>query len=954
MDGLAGQKKPPELTQDLLVELGGWPIFREARRLVEAGAVKESRWDGTVLIGLIRIGGRELRPRLDLRSTVFAEARCSCDRGRRGVVCEHTVALGIHRMQAGQVPAVSTAVETTRPEVSGSDDIRCRSLVLAKERGMKLSFRLLLPPNIAATAPKDVIMVKLEADVEGRLQAPESLDRGRAYRMDANTQTVAGLVESWCGGRLHGMLQLSRRQLFDLLELFKDQPTVYRADDRQKPLNWETGRIPPVYALLEQAPAKPSTTEEPARPLTFAPEAIQKKPVSTAPTGFITLDGSQHYLAATLPSRDCSGHSRFLALLKREGFRVEPSNGRWWLRDRHKTLSFLARYQRSLQAAGELKMTEAMEKRLADVSFAPLTCTIEQRGRDFISVITWGREAEQQRAIESAWLRGQHYLEWQGTILLLDPADAEKMEQTRRTLSCEAQAPLTTRFEWHISSRDLADAAETLEPWLEGANLPSAWIERSARLRDPAQWQAPEIDQRLRGMLRDYQKQGVGWMWHLCSNDLGGILADEMGLGKTVQALAIIDAIRRRESGARPALVVAPAALVENWCRESKRFLPDLRVFRHHGTSRLADPALLAGYDLVITAYRTLSLDRSFFRECQWSLVLIDEAQHVKNPRTRDARSLRELRSPCRLALTGTPLENRLSDIQALFDFIMPGYLSNPPAALGRDERSWLDQRMVKRVAPYILRRTKKVVAPELPDVQEQIVYCSMDEEQAIFYDTIKRKAQDKLMHIASTGGGRDREYMAALSELLRLRQTCADPRLVDEETRCGSTKLDAFLEILEEARDGGHRMLVFSQFVKLLHCLRGELDARDIPYAYLDGSVRNRVEVCEQFNNNPECPLMLISLKAGGTGLNLTGADTVVHFDPWWNPAAEAQATARAHRIGQKNTVTSIKLIVTGSVEEKVLAMQQNKAALLKDLFEASEEALAPLDWNVVRELLE
>jgi SNF2 family DNA or RNA helicase len=395
------------------------------------------------------------------------------------------------------------------------------------------------------------------------------------------------------------------------------------------------------------------------------------------------------------------------------------------------------------------------------------------------------------------------------------------------------------------------------------------------------------------------------------------------------------------------------------------RFAPELRVFVHHGEQRLARAADFAAHDLVITSYGTLTRDQALFAETEFTVVIADEAQHIKNRRSQNAAALRSLRARSRFLLTGTPLENSLDDLRSLFEFLLPGYLTRVPAGVRGDERVWFDQRLRAQTAPYILRRTKVAVAPELPEKLEQVIWCEFTPAQAKLYRDTQESSERQLLDLAATGASESRLQFAALTQLLRLRQICCDPRLVtasdskpktqNPEPNFSSAKLDAFRELLAEAIDDGHRVLVFSQFTSLLALLREELAAQEIAHCYLDGAMSPRARQAEvdRFQGSDDVPLFLLSLKAGGTGLNLTGADTVIHFDPWWNPAAEAQATDRAHRIGQTRAVTSYKLICAGTVEEKVLALQAEKRALLADVFEASDAAAAKLTLGDLRELL-
>jgi SNF2 family DNA or RNA helicase len=466
----------------------------------------------------------------------------------------------------------------------------------------------------------------------------------------------------------------------------------------------------------------------------------------------------------------------------------------------------------------------------------------------------------------------------------------------------------------------------------------------------------------LDAQLRPYQRLGAAWLRHLWNHRLGGILADEMGLGKTLQALALLSSLNSSQSStpnpprSGASLVVCPASLLENWRREAVRFAPQLRVFVHHGERRLAGAAAFAAHDLVITSYGTLARNQELFAATEFACIVADEAQHIKNRRSQNAAALRALRARARFLLTGTPLENSLDDLRSLFEFLLPGYLQKVPVGLRGDERAWFDGRLRAQTAPYILRRTKRAVAPELPEKLEHVVWCEFSPAQAALYRATQEKSERELFDLEASGASEAKLQFAALTQLLRLRQICCDPRLVAPESAADfSAKLGAFRELLAEAVDDGHRVLVFSQFTSLLALLRTELDEQKIAHAYLDGSMPARARQAEvdRFQASSEVPVFLLSLKAGGTGLNLTGADTVVHFDPWWNPAAEAQATDRAHRIGQTRVVTSYKLIVAGSVEEKVLALQAEKRALLADVFEASDAVAARLSLADLKSLL-
>jgi SNF2 family DNA or RNA helicase len=358
---------------------------------------------------------------------------------------------------------------------------------------------------------------------------------------------------------------------------------------------------------------------------------------------------------------------------------------------------------------------------------------------------------------------------------------------------------------------------------------------------------------------------------------------------------------------------------------------------------------------LIITSYGTLRQDADLLGTMDWSVVVGDEAQHIKNRRSQNARTLTSLRADGRFLLTGTPVENSLDDLISLFSFLMPGYLQKATGKLTKEDKAWHNRRQTERAAAYILRRTKQEVAPELPDKIEKTFFCELGAKQQAFYRETLEKTRRDIFNLEMSGANAGRVQFAAFTELLRLRQACVDPRILDEAFPEGdSAKLAAFDELLDECLDAGSRMLVFSSFVSALKLLAGHLEVKGQKFCYLDGQTKNRLALVDQFNQDATIPVFLISLKAGGTGLNLTGADTVLHYDPWWNPAAEAQATDRAHRIGQTKVVTSIKLIAANTIEEKVLELQARKAEILKELFEESAAANAKVSLEDIKGLLE
>jgi superfamily II DNA or RNA helicase len=442
----------------------------------------------------------------------------------------------------------------------------------------------------------------------------------------------------------------------------------------------------------------------------------------------------------------------------------------------------------------------------------------------------------------------------------------------------------------------------------------------------------------LRGELRPYQARGVDWLQFLRAFGLSGILADDMGLGKTVQALTHLLVEKEAGRGDRPSLLVAPTSLMGNWRREAQRFTPDLRVVVLHGADRQQHFAQIGDADLVITTYPLLLRDGAALTAHDYHYLVLDEAQAVKNPRAKAARVVREICARHRLCLTGTPMENHLGELWAQFDFLMPGFLGDAATFTARWRRpiekvgdDGLRERLARRVAPFLLRRTKGEVAAELPPKTEILRTVPLGERQATLYESI-RLAMERKVREAIAAQGLARSHITILDALLKLRQTCCDPRLLPLKQAAGvksSAKLELLMDLVPEQLAEGRRILLFSQFTRMLALIEEALAERRIGYTKLTGQTRDREAAIDRFRRG-EVDLFLISLKAGGVGLNLTEADTVILYDPWWNPAVEAQAADRTHRIGQDKPVFVYKLLTEATVEEKILALQEKKRALV------------------------
>jgi superfamily II DNA or RNA helicase len=664
-------------------------------------------------------------------------------------------------------------------------------------------------------------------------------------------------------------------------------------------------------------------------------------------------------------TRDLGAEKNALRRISQYGFVGPDKNGWYQVSGENHVLNFFAREYARLEKEWEVQLEERLErsknKNLERIEPKLQVTPSGVQWFDFsLDFSSASGERFSPAEVQRLILSGQSHTRLRnGKIALLDTGAVEELQQV--LVDC---APRQDGQSYRVSNAQAAYLAETLreQPGIQ-VLAPPAWQQRISRQQGELKLECPPLGD-LEPVLRPYQKEGVAWMRFLRENFFGGILADEMGLGKTLQTLAFLQWVQQQTpaEARRPSLVVCPTSLVYNWTAEAKKFTPGLKVLPMSGAQRQRFFEHIPQHDLVITSYALIRRDLDQYRSHEFDTVVLDEAQHIKNRQTQNAQAVKSVRAAHRLVLTGTPMENSVLDLWSTFDFLMPGYLGASKdfreryeIPITRDRDRDTQTRLARRVRPFLLRRLKREVAAELPEKIEQVAYCEMTRDQAALYGEIL-EASRREVSAAVGQQGLARSRMVILTALLRLRQICCDLRLLRVENvpaEQASAKIELFAELLQEVIDGGHRVLVFSQFVEMLHLIRERLDAEEIPFCYLDGSTADRGAVVEKFQSTPGIPVFLISLKAGGVGLNLTAADTVIHFDPWWNPAVEQQATDRAHRIGQTQVVTSYKLITRGTIEEKILQLQTRKRAILEGML-GDEEALAQsLSWEEIEELL-
>ncbi|WP_052501632.1 DEAD/DEAH box helicase [Thiomicrospira microaerophila] len=481
------------------------------------------------------------------------------------------------------------------------------------------------------------------------------------------------------------------------------------------------------------------------------------------------------------------------------------------------------------------------------------------------------------------------------------------------------------------------------------ANTPIKWMgdnklmQLAEKLKNFTQIETITPPPGLNATLRPYQAFGLSWLQFLYDHGFNGVLADDMGLGKTLQTLSWLLHLKQQGELTQPALLVMPTSLIGNWKSEAHKFTPELNLVTLHGSERAEQFAHIAEADLVLTTYPLLPRDIEQLKEHTFKLLILDEAQKIKNPRTKLYAALMELKSASRVCLTGTPVENHLGELWSLFNFLMPGFLGNQmqfkhnyQKPIEVDNDRFVQEQLTRKVAPFLLRRTKHQVVQELPDKTEIIKTVEFDSAQAKLYETIRITMEEKVRQTVAEKG-LAKSQITLLDALLKLRQVCCDPGLVKIEAAKKvkqSAKLALLMELLEDLLEGQHKIIIFSQFSSMLKIIADSITKQNISYSLLTGQTKNREDEINRFKNG-ETQVFLISLKAGGVGLNLTEADTVIHYDPWWNPAVENQATDRAYRIGQDKEVFVYKLVVANSIEEKILQLQARKQQLQDKLYD-------------------
>ncbi len=649
------------------------------------------------------------------------------------------------------------------------------------------------------------------------------------------------------------------------------------------------------------------------------------------------------------------------------GFLPDEKEGNYTTKSEKRILEFMSDTLPSFKHCVDWHFSEPMQRCFIFDSSSILLSFSESDRPDYVSVQikTEGplKEISVSKVLEAAKLR-RSYIEtvsFEQTIfpkklIVAPPAEIEALS----TLIEDFAIPHFSGAPWKIPLWSIIGLEEGATSSSQVSFKSSKGLKKLLTSLSIVEEDAPvELPDHLVGTLHPYQKTGVSWLKRLRGFGLGGILADDMGLGKTVQAICALYEVRADQLG-HPSMIVCPTSLVDNWKEEINRFEPSLKVATYVGTpgERRRLFAQKPDVDVIVTSYGLIQRDLEYLEKMKFSYLILDEAQAIKNKETRSARSVKKLKSQHRLVLTGTPIENSLEDLWSLFDFLMPGFLGSHDRFMqtyvrqtGKGEAN-PSEVLKKRIAPFVLRRMKQDVLDDLPPISHLIYHCYLHDEQRAFYQAAAKKAKEELISLVEKHGF-EKSRLHVLATLTKLKQICCHPLLIEGTSTVPSAKYEMLQELLSGLIESGHKTVLFSQYTRMLAIIRNDLEIQKIPYLYLDGSTKNRLQLVKKFNDDSTIPVFLISLKAGGNGLNLVGADSVIHYDMWWNPAVENQATDRVWRMGQKTKVSSYKLISKGTIEEKIVEMQERKKDIISGLVESDEDMLSKLAWEDVLALL-
>ena len=999
-----------DITEQWIGKAAGGRIFKEARVLLKMRKVIQVTRKGGVFQGSLDIGKRPMRVAVKVLGPNEVHNHCGCAMSRRtGALCEHATALMLASVLPPERMPGAAAVKANEPSKSGETKamtpvepvplevrlspkfphegvqaahLRKLNLDETTAADQVLTAWLLENTGHAADAmlslPKEklsgfyralsghtrvsrgdqkmeILSSRLRPMIEMKIEGPSASLR----MMGANLVSVGSALAEWDeeGSRLvvdqsdsegvsmQGWQEMKTQGLIKMLpalaEMYQLPEDLGGLDIRAGVPEIELEIAGSTRALQAQLVAKyPNDVR--------VPLAVSK---AGADIGFpIASSEKENQWWVRNPDLEQAAIGR----LMEAGFQVLDSSGMLFLRGEDEVLDFLTTMLPLLRKRWTVHTEEKLGRVESRVERIIPKIDIQGSGEDWLSC-------------EVAWQCGEHSLDSAAVRKLL-------MSGSRSMALPRGGKAVLSHFDAEVMEGFMLDTDPQQEngaysfpaqqaAYLHGLRKYYASDETAAQEHDSP---VPALPDDLSEILRDYQLEGVKWLYRRMSQEGAALLADDMGLGKTLQTLACLKLWKQHKSKG-PALVVCPATLLGNWRDEAAKFVPDLTVLVMHGPKRKDYFEVMEMADIIITSYALLDRDCEQYQNIQLGMLILDEASAIRNPDTLAAKAARKVKAPARIAITGTPVENGVRDLWSIFQFLMPSYLGGRedfrlryelPCQAEVPDRAAM-QRLRWRTAPFMLRRTKALVAKDLPPKLESIVWCDPSPMQKDQYQSILRHGVEKVDALRKQAGP-DAGRMQMLTVLLRLRQSCCDLRLLNDELGKVSlsevsAKLARLMELLDEAQRGGHRVLVFSQFTSMLSLIRDELDKEDIDFCYLDGGTRDRSAVVDRFQKPNGPPVFLISLKAGGYGLTLTAADTVVLFDPWWNPAVEAQAADRIHRIGQTKPATIYKLITRGTVEEKILRLQDRKRNIISAAMgEISDEAAPMMSGLTEGEMLE
>lgn len=1043
-----------EITEKWLGEIGGWQAMKAARGLVEAGLVSIQSAEVGKIRGLAGHGKMKFASGLVIRSAKDVDNLCTCPSARRGLICEHSLAVVLAKIKTAPADTTTSTSPSEKRQTAPSIATNTALQKKREKRHIPGTYSVFLPENITSSGTREPV--------------------GAYVRFTPGGEGETSILADWLwekGIRAQSApLSLSGKLFSEMLECSADHPRLIAGkpsgggqalqvatDPIQLPLRIESGKAPDEIRLsmnsdsqsplIKDSPSswwccrETSTLFRPAalspelqnllaalpctRPLKWfitnritvtesfqielAGDSLDNFHVTPVPCEFeLLIEGSLQAvdvtIHATLQSlrwpiyegdtsaqdsklypiqdqesksiyytKNVDAESRLFHFLKGLGFRsntrtTEVTNvTSFRLIGAEPIMDFFATEIPRLKKL--FRVIEGERWQAATRGFSRITPKVRQpqntdnpagsSGSDWLAM-EFGYEAPDGfRLPRSEVLRlvrsGKKTLQaHNGKRYILDTQSVEEFEETLRDIPLQL-TPEGARINSLHASYFLGAATGH-----EQQGLPD---------EAPVLAKLGELGTRL----RPYQLLGVRWMLAQTQAGQGGLLGDEMGLGKTVQSIALVSMLYARKDQERlPVLIVCPKSLTGNWRAEFERFAPQLKVAISQGSNRSETLTSLHANNVIITTYQLVVRDINLLKKQSWALILLDEASYIRNPDTDAAKALRELQAISRLALTGTPVENSTRDLWSIYQFVLPGYLGSrenfkerfeQPIHTGMDTPAGLaaSERLKKLLRPYFLRRTKREVLKDLPEKIEQVLWCEPSPAQAEVYRRLLEEGREEIK-AARKRSGQGGAKMTMFTVLLRLRQACCDLRLtgLQKDTLGGleqddlSGKWPMLLERLESILEGGGKVLIFSQFVQFLKLVQETLDARQISYAYLDGSSQDREAQVKSFQTQPDKRVFLISLKAGGYGLNLTAADHVILLDPWWNPAVEAQAIDRAHRIGQQRIVTAYRLAMRGTVEERILALQAKKRGLVEAAIDDQSPLMTGLRDSDLESLIE